>query len=268
MRYVFTTYIAVLLIAALPPLWILLLILPPGRWPRAMLRRWARTLIAVSGCGFRVTGSEHLRASLPVVMVANHTSYLDSVALMAALPIEYCFVANHGLTRVSLVGAAIRKAGYLTVNRSRLKARARCVTEMVQTIRGGTSILVYPEATTSRTRELLPFRPGAFRAAADAQCPVVPITIRGTAGIWPRGSWLMRPGTIDIRIHRGIETMSGGRSEVARLRDRARTAILDVGLCLDDPEKPFPVREGVVVPDAGQNPGTEGPREWRQDTER
>ena len=99
---------------------------------------------------------------------------------------------------------------------------------MVQTIRAGTSIVIYPEATTSRTRELLPFRPGAFRVAVDTQCPVVPITLRGTADIWPRDSWLMRPGTIDVCIHSRIETIARGRSEMVRLLARARTAIQSV----------------------------------------
>jgi fatty-acyl-CoA synthase len=225
MPYLFTTYVAVLLIVVFPPLWMVLLLLPPGRWPGVALKQCARLLIAASGCRFNVVGADHLRASLPAVFAVNHTSYLDSVVLMAALPTGCRFVANHRLAGIPFIGTAIRKARYLTVNRTLLKARARCMSDMIETIRAGTSVVVYPEATTSRSGGLLPFRPGAFRVAVETQRPVVPVTINGTAAIWPRGSWMMRPGPIEVCIHERLEVTTRGREEIERLRDRTRAAI-------------------------------------------
>ena len=223
--FLFTLYVGVLLCIVAPPLWLALLVLPRGYWPGQALRSCARLVIRVSGCALDVDGADRLRASIPAVLVANHTSYLDSVVLMAALPIECRFVANHGLATLPFIGTAIRKAGYLTVNRSKMKNRAACMSDMIRSLRGGTSVVVYPEGTTSRTRELLPFRLGAFKAAVETGRPVVPITLSGTARIWPRGSWVIRRGAIGVRIHAPIDVAARDRADVMRVRESARSAI-------------------------------------------
>jgi len=193
-----------------------------------MLRGSARFVIGASGCRFHVRGVDTLLTSTPSVIVCNHSSYLDSVVLMAALPVEYRFVANDGLVRILFIRAAIRKAGYLTVNRSDFKSRAECVEQMIDTVRHGVSIVVYPEGTTSRTAALLPFRPGAFRVSVETGRPIVPITINGTAAIWPRGRWTMKRGAIDVHIHEPITSGEGNRDEIARVRARARAVIQSV----------------------------------------
>ena len=224
----FTVYVALLLCVVLPPLWLVLLVLPKGPGAGRALRSCARWVIRASGCGFVVHGAAGLRVAAPAVVVANHTSYLDSVVLMAALPIECRFVANHGLATIPFIATAIRKAEYLTVNRAQLRDRAACVLDVRRSLSEGASVVVYPEGTTSRTGEMLPFRLGAFKVAVAAGRPVVPITLTGTARIWPRGTWMMRRGVIAVRIHAPIDPTARGPAEALRVRAAARSAIESV----------------------------------------
>ena len=222
---VFTAWVVVLLLLTVPPLWVALLIFPAGRWPDRVLKGCIRLVLRVSGCRLHVSGAEWLRACGSVMLVANHASYLDSIVLMAVLPIDCRFVANHELKAVPVIGTAIRKIGHLTVDRSARRDQHACLRAMIDALEHGMSILVFPEATISPGLQLLPFRAGAFRAATETGRPVVAISLRGTREIWPYRSWMMHQGAIDVRIHEPIQPVERGRKEAARLRDWARGEI-------------------------------------------
>jgi 1-acyl-sn-glycerol-3-phosphate acyltransferase len=217
--------VGVLLLLVVPPVWAALLVLPRGRLPARLLRQSARLVIRASGCRLRVQGVDRLARERPVVVVANHGSYLDSIVLMAALPPDYVFVVHHELASIPFFGLAVRKSRHLVVDRTRAKARRACVLAMIDTLRRGTSLVVFPEGTRHRGSELLPFRPGAFRAAVEAGRPVVPITLIGTRDIWPPDTWLLHRGQVDVVVHEAIAPAGEGRSETRRVRDRARAEI-------------------------------------------
>ena len=224
---VFTAYIAVLLLAVIPPVWAALLMLPRGGGSSRLLRRGVRFVIRASGCSLRVRGMNRLEGRGPLVVVANHGSYLDSIMLMAVLAPGYLFVVNHQFASIPFFGLAVRKAGYLIVDRTRAAARRECVLAMIDTLRRGSSLVVFPEGTRHRGADLLPFRRGAFRAAVEAGRPIVPITLAGTANIWRPGTWLLHRDAVEIIVHQPIEPVDQGRTEITRLRDAARVAIAE-----------------------------------------
>lgn len=229
----FTAYVAGLLLLTVPPMWVVLLLAPAGRTADRLVRAWSRVIVRASLCRVRVSGIDHLAAGGPAMLVANHRSYVDSIVLMAAVPGTYRFVANHGVLTWPLVGMVVRKAGHLTVDRGVSAARIACAREMTDVLRRGASLLVYPEGTTGRHGGLLPFRLGAFRAAVEAGRPIVPIALGGTGTILERDRWVLRRGRIDVMIHAPIAPASGDRSEMVRIRRRARleiaSSLRDVG---------------------------------------
>jgi 1-acyl-sn-glycerol-3-phosphate acyltransferase len=105
----FTLYVALLLTVMAPVVW-LLLVMCPGRRRAAALLRWsARTLVRAAGCPIEVRGLDHLRGLPSSVVVANHESFVDSVILLAALPLDLNIVINERLPGVPMVGTAIRR---------------------------------------------------------------------------------------------------------------------------------------------------------------
>jgi 1-acyl-sn-glycerol-3-phosphate acyltransferase len=218
----FTAYVVSLLLVMIPPLWTALLILPRGRLPDRLLRRGARAVLRLSGCRLRVHGLEHLAACGSTVLVATHASYLDSVVLMAAVPIDYVFVVNHRAAAWPFVGRAIRAVGHLVVDRTRHADRRACALAMMDTLRQGRSLLVFPEGTIHRSGSLLPFQPGAFRTAIATGRPVIPITLRGTDDIWSKGAWMLRRGCLDVTVHEPIAPAEKGRHGIRRMSESAR----------------------------------------------
>jgi 1-acyl-sn-glycerol-3-phosphate acyltransferase len=221
----FTIYVLVLLAISVPPAWAVLLLLPRGRPSDMWSKRWARWLIGASGCALTVSGGDYVHEDRPVVFVSNHTSYLDSIVLMAALPWPYLFVVAHPYAAWPIVGTAIRKAEYITVDRRSAMTRAGSFTVIEAALRNGSSVLIYPEGRRGRGPLLEPFRAGAFRAAAATGRPVVPISVRGTRLIMRRGVRLLRRGSIDVTIHQPIAPTSSDRREIVRLRDAVRSEI-------------------------------------------
>jgi 1-acyl-sn-glycerol-3-phosphate acyltransferase len=233
----FTAYALVLLAISVPPAWAVLLLLPRGRPSDMWSKRWASWLIRASGCALRVSGADHIPEDRPVVFVSNHTSYLDSIVLMAAIPSPYRFVVARGYAAWPVVGTAIRKARYITVDRRSATTRAGSFDVIARALRDGSSVLMYPEGRRARGPALEPFRAGAFRAAAATGREVVPISVRGTRVIMRRGVRLLCRGPIDVTIHQPIAPTAGDRREIARLRE-AVTSAIEGGLI--EPRTPNP----------------------------
>ena len=218
----FTAYAGLWLLLIGGVVWPLMRMTSNGRPAARLLRRGARTLFRAAGCRIEMTGTDHLREALPAVLVANHESYVDALALLAALPVESNFVVNERTVGSSLVGPIVRAARFLTVDRTSIPGRLRCAREMTAALAAGESLLVFPEATFDAGPALLPFRLGAFSSAVAAGRPVIPVTLRGTRQMLPAGARLLRPGPLAVTIHAPIFPRDAGWREALRLRDEAR----------------------------------------------
>jgi 1-acyl-sn-glycerol-3-phosphate acyltransferase len=214
----------VLLAVLGPPLWIAVRLARRPPTVDAVTRWWCRILLRLAGCGPTVRGLEHLpRRS--AVLVANHSSYLDVVALLAALPLDVRFVAKRELLTTPIVGTILRKAGHLTVDRVDVSRGVADAARVTAAAGGGAVVCVFPEGTFVRRPGLLPFRLGAFKAAVEAACPIVPVAIRGTRDVLPADTWRPRPGRIEVTVLPPLTVAGDGWREIVRLRDAARIAV-------------------------------------------
>jgi 1-acyl-sn-glycerol-3-phosphate acyltransferase len=173
----------------------------------------------------RVTGAEHLESIGAAILAANHASYIDSVVLMATIPVDFRFLAKRRLADYPLIGTVIRKVGHVTIEKATVAQQISGADLLARLLREGRQMLVFPEGTFFRPPELLPFRLGAFKAAVDTGRPIVPIALRGTRRVLPDGTWLFRRGPIDVIIGAPLVPAAQGWQEMVRLRDEARVII-------------------------------------------
>jgi 1-acyl-sn-glycerol-3-phosphate acyltransferase len=219
----YAAYAGGLLIVTMPVLWVLVLLARRPETADRRARAWCRMILELTGCPLRTEGLEHLR--YPAVFVANHASYLDVVALLAAVPGPFAFVAKRELAHAPIVGTVIRKAAHLTAERGDPARAVEDAAGATAWLRAGTSLFVFPEGTFVGHPGILPFRLGAFKAAVEADCPVIPVALRGTREILPDGTWLPRAGSITVAVGTPLAPHGGGWTEMVRLRDEARAAI-------------------------------------------
>lgn len=150
------------------------LISTPGRRPidRARwLHRWSRRVARVLGMTIEQRGGVP-RIGL---IVANHLSYVDIVALSATAPC--LFLAKREVAGWPVLGAFARMAGTLFIDRSRRSDVARAVAELKTALSAGLPVVIFPEGTSTDGREVLPFKSSLFQAACDAGAPVTAAAI-------------------------------------------------------------------------------------------
>jgi 1-acyl-sn-glycerol-3-phosphate acyltransferase len=217
----FTAWILLVLLVSMPILWGYLTVRRPGPHADRAARRWSRLALAAAGLRPRVVGPEQLDGLSSAVLVANHASYLDPIILLAAIPIPFRFVAKRTLRRYPVIRTVLQKAGHLTIEKADLGDRLAGADEMERRLREGERLMTFPEGTFVRAPGLLPFRLGAFRAAVETGCPIVPIAIDGARRVLPDGAWLLRHDTITVTIGAPLAPIAAGWPEMVLLRDAA-----------------------------------------------
>ena len=115
--------------------------------------------------------------------------------LCALLPSGFRLVIKREMRTVLLAGRMLSRIGAVFVEREQGKERIADVRTVLKAARSGQSLAIFPEGTFRPEPGLLPFRPGAFAAAAAGELPVVPVAIRGCRRLLPSGSWLFTPSS-------------------------------------------------------------------------
>jgi 1-acyl-sn-glycerol-3-phosphate acyltransferase len=174
--------LAAVLAIALPPALIVMALPGYGRQQRrSRTLQWlCRQVLAAIGVRLLVTGTVRAGAGL---VVANHTSWLDVVALAAGAPMVP--VAKSEVADWPLVGAAARHCGAVFLRRRTLRDLPAAVDRMTVLLRQGHRVQVFPEATTRCGRAVGEFHRAAFQAALNAAVVVQPATISVTQGASP-----------------------------------------------------------------------------------
>jgi 1-acyl-sn-glycerol-3-phosphate acyltransferase len=174
--------------------------------------------------GIRIVteGVEKISAHSHFIYMMNHNSNLDAPAVFLKLPGAVRVLGKKELFRLPVLATAMRLAGFVPVDRSNREAAIESARRAARIAASGTSFLIAPEGTRSRTGELLPFKKGGFHIAIDSQVPILPITVVGAFELMPPGSYAIRSGTIKIIFHDPVETTGlDGRDRfelIARVR--------------------------------------------------
>jgi 1-acyl-sn-glycerol-3-phosphate acyltransferase len=162
----------------------------------------------------------------PVVFIANHASALDPLMLGINLPTHFLFMPKREMVYVPVLGWVTWLWGCIFIDRHD-HARALASMELAAArIRGGESILTFPEGTRTRDGRLLPFKKGAFHLARQARVPVIPLGLRGTFELMPRGTWRIQPGPFVLNVGQPLEP--GAFEDVEAFRDAAEAAVRDL----------------------------------------
>ena len=213
---------ALVLAAGLP----VVLLLPSEAARMRFAHRVARALLRASGLSVTVQGLEGLPSSGPVVIAANHSSYLDALILFALLPPNLHFAAKREFDRVPLVGFLMRRLGAHFVERVDPAVGIEDTEELTAAAQQGHTVAFFPEGTFSRAPGLRPFRLGAFLVAAESGKPVVPVVLRGTRSALREGRWLLTRYPVDVIVEAPVMPRGSDWSAAVQLRDTVRAVML------------------------------------------
>jgi 1-acyl-sn-glycerol-3-phosphate acyltransferase len=173
----------------------------------------------------RVHGLEHLQEGQSYVVVANHLSQFDILALYGWLDLDLKWVMKKELRKVPVLGAACAAMGHVFIDRKDTEQAVNTLKEARARLHDGTSVLFFPEGTRSPDGRMSPFKKGAFMMAKDIELPILPLTLIGTEKVLPNGGFDLLPGTIDLVIHAPISAQDVKSASAMALRLESQNRI-------------------------------------------
>ncbi|MEM6296751.1 MAG: AMP-binding protein [Myxococcota bacterium] len=199
-------------------------LVPSGKASRRLAATEAKLAMRLSGLKPRVTGLEHIPSGA-ALLVANHSGYLDFLICTAALPKDIRFVIKGEMRDNPVVGPILEKMGHVFIDRHSTARSLSDLDEVVQLLRDGERVVVFPEGTFNAEVGMRSFKLGAFQLAARTQTPIVPIAIRGSRRALRDGTWLPKPRAIEVELMPSMRPTGDGLADVVSLRDQCADAI-------------------------------------------
>jgi 1-acyl-sn-glycerol-3-phosphate acyltransferase len=185
-----------------------------------------------------VTGRENVPLTGPVILASNHLSFIDSIAIPLVAPRKVGYLAKAEYWQGSgfvgwLQRALFTALGALPVERGTHRAAQAALDTALGVLRTGGAFGIYPEGTRSRDGRLARGKTGVAWLALTADCPVVPVAVRGTDRVQPIGASWPRPHRVSITFGTPLtfpeQRGQAGRGQARRVvTDRVMEAIAEL----------------------------------------
>lgn len=193
----------------------------PGKW-------WGRIILKLLLIPVRVKGRENINRNESYVIVSNHQGMFDIFLIYGHLCRNFKWMMKHQLRNMPFVGFACEKSHQIFVDKRGPRKVKETYDKARTTLKGGMSLVVFPEGARSFTGHMGMFRRGAFMLADELQLPVVPVTIDGSFDIMPRTNdwhWVAwHPLT--LTIHKPIYPLTQGADNIKRTMEKSYEDIM------------------------------------------
>jgi 1-acyl-sn-glycerol-3-phosphate acyltransferase len=196
-----------------------------GRMQHNIARLWARALVWGSACSLAVIGAENLRKCPVAVYASNHTSYMDTPVIFAALPFQFRILARKELWPIAFIGWYLDRSGQIPIDTTNPRSSISSLGVGVKALRSGMPLFVFPEGGRTADGDLRPFLSGAAYLAIRAQVPLVPIALNGIYELLPIHTRHLYPGDLTLSVGEPIETRGMTPRQTDELTAQLRAAI-------------------------------------------
>ena len=196
-----------------------------GSAQHRIAQQWAKLCVWCSGSKLVVRGAENLRKYPVAVYASNHTSYMDTPVIFAALPFQFRILARKQLWPIAFIGWYLNRSGQIPVDTANPHASLSSLGVGVKALRSGMPLFVFPEGGRTADGELKPFLSGAAYLAIRAQVPLVPIALSGVFDLLPIHTHHFYPGVLTLAGGEPIETKGMTARQTEALTAQVRDAI-------------------------------------------
>lgn len=198
-----------------------------GNFPHIIARIWAKSILFVGRIQVTVNGRFNIDPSRSYIYMSNHQSNFDILVLLSHLKVQFRWLAKAELFRVPLFGAAMKRAGYISIDRSDRPSAIKSLNRATEIIQKGVSVMIFPEGTRSCNGRIRPFKKGGFVMAVDSGIAIVPVIVHGTRQIMPKERLRIAPGKVVVEIRNPIETTGYTRESKDDLMEKVRKTICE-----------------------------------------
>lgn len=181
-----------------------------GRWAGYFFPRyWAKLFCILTLVKVTVKGRENIDRNTSYVFVCNHQGAYDIFAVYGYLNHQFRWMMKRALEKIPLVGYSCKVSGHIMVDNSSPSATKQTMEKAEKQLKGGMSLVVFPEGARSWDGKMRRFKRGAYLLAVEFGLPIVPITIDGSFDVMPRFKKLPHWGRIILTLHKPIDPVDG-----------------------------------------------------------
>ncbi len=187
--------------------------------------RWALSQVRMSGAKVKVLGHENIPNDRPVLFISNHQSNFDTALMMCFVDKPKGFISKHEMKKIPLLRTWMKHMECVFMDRSSLRRSAEAIAEGVKILKGGQSLVIFPEGTRSKGGPMGEFKAGSFKLATKAGVPIVPITLKDTYKLMELNNSKIKPAEVEMHIHPPVETANLTAEEEDTLSERVKAII-------------------------------------------
>lgn len=186
---------------------------------------WSRLNSALVPMLVTVRGRENIVPKTSYIILTNHQSAYDIFLVYGWMGIDIKWVMKKELRKVPGLGFGSEKVGHIFLDRSNSRAALESLAEAKKKLIHGTSVVIFPEGTRSKTGVPGLFKRGAFKLALDLGLPILPVTLMNTRKILPADSLNILPGRVGMIIHPPIDISGYTEKNMNELIEHVRNEI-------------------------------------------
>ncbi len=197
-----------------------------GNLAFSLTKIWAYVMLAVSFVRTEIINKENIQKKTSYIIISNHQSLYDILALVTALGIQYRWFIKKEVLKIPLFGYGLYASRNIFIDRTHRDKAIESINRGFDRLPAGVSVMVFAEGTRSPDGLIHEFKKGAFVPAIERKIPILPVTINGSRRVLPKKSMSLRPGKIQVVIGNPIDTRACTHDDVQTLIDKTRQAII------------------------------------------
>lgn len=164
------------------------------------MKIWSPIVFWLSRVKTTVQGLENVDATKYQVYVCNHESQMDIPAIVRLAPVPLYFILKKEIKKVPFLGWYAAAMGMVFVDRKNKSQSKQSLKNAAELIKNGKNVIVFPEGTRSPDGKIKRFKKGAFVIAKESNISIVPMAIKGSREVLPKGSIQIKKGHIRLKI--------------------------------------------------------------------
>ncbi len=186
---------------------------------------WSLMNLFLSGTRVKLKHKEKIEKGRTYIVMSNHQSLFDVWALIGKIPLQLRWIVKLEIRKIPIFGYALERMGHVYVDRKNRSAASNRLDEAARKIKGGTSVIIFPEGTRSKDGKLLRLRRGGAIIALKSGISILPVTVNGSRFALPKGTLDLMPGKIEIIVGDAIDPNKFDADQPDALIEAAKSAI-------------------------------------------
>lgn len=191
-----------------------------------LVTKWAYSHVVYSGAEIIVNGHENIPEDGAVLFVSNHQGIFDIGVFMGFIHKPKGYIAKIEVLKIPILRTFMKYMDCVFMDRKDMKQSAKTILEAIEILKGGHSMVLFPEGTRSKGGPVGEFKAGSFKLATKSKVPVIPVTIDGSYKIMEANRNFIKPATIYVTVHEKIETADMTKEQLSKLPEMTREIIV------------------------------------------